>query len=129
MKDFRKLKVWEKAHAFVLLLYRETQTFPAAEQYGLTSQLRRAAVSIPSNIAEGCGRNSDAELRRFCEIAMGSASEVEYQLPLCQDLGFLKFEKHTCLHNSLLDCKRMLNTFIQTLQQAEHLLKNQRISS
>ena len=129
MKDFRKLKVGEKAHRFALLLYQETLTFPSSEQFGLTSQLRRAAVSIPSNIAEGCGRNSDAELRRFCEIAMGSASEVEYQLPLCQDLGFLKSEKHTCLHNSLLDCKRMLNTFIQTLQQAEHLLKNQRISS
>lgn len=129
MKDFRKLKVWEKAHAFALLLYRETQTFPSAEQYGLTSQLRRAAVSIASNIAGGCGRNSDAKLRRFCEIAMGSASEVEYQLLLCQDLGFLTSEKHTCLHDSLLDCKRMLNTFIQTLQRSERQLKTQSLSS
>ena len=124
MKDFRKLNVWEKAHQFTLLLYLETQTLPSAEQFGLTSQLRRAAVSIPSNIAEGCGRNTDSELRRFCEIAMGSASEVEYQLLLCQDLGFLTPEKHTHLHSSLLDCKRMLNTFIQTLQQAERQLKN-----
>jgi len=119
MKDFRKLKVWEKAHAFVLLLYKETQTFPAAEQYGVTSQLRRAAVSIPSNIAEGCGRNTDAELRRFCEIAMGSASEVEYQIFLCQELGFLTQERYDGLYTSLLDCKRMLNSFIQTLQQSE----------
>ncbi len=123
MKDFRKLKVWEKAHAFTLLLYKETQAFPSAEQYGLTSQLRRAAVSIPSNIAEGRGRNTDAELRRFCEIAMGSASEVEYQLLLCQELGFLTLEKHGGLHSSLLDCKRMLNSFIQALQQSERQLK------
>ena len=112
MKDFRKLKVWEKAHSFVLLLYQETQTFPSSEQFGVTSQLRRAGVSIPSNIAEGCGRNTDSELRRFCEIAMGSASEVEYQLLLCLDLGFLTSEKHSRLHSSLLDCKRMLNNFI-----------------
>ena len=118
MKDFRKLKVWGKAHEFVLFLYRETQAFPSSEQFGLTSQLRRAAVSIPSNIAEGCGRNSDPELRRFCEIAMGSASEVEYQLLLCKDIGFLTPEKHTSLHASLLDCKRMLNTFIQTLKNS-----------
>lgn len=123
MKDFRKLKVWEKAHGFVLLLYKETQTLPSAEQFGLTSQLRRAAVSIPSNIAEGCGRNTDPELRRFCEIAMGSASEVEYQILLCQELGFLSVEVHGRLESSLLDCKRMLNSFIQTLQQSERQLQ------
>jgi len=118
MKDFRKLKVWELAHEFVLLLYRETNSFPIDEQYGVTSQVRRAAVSVPSNIAEGCGRNSDAELRRFCEIAMGSASEVEYQLLLCRDLNFLSNDQHHLLEGRLLDCKRMLNSFIRTLRES-----------
>jgi len=122
MKDFRTLKVWEKAHGFVLLLYKETQGFPVAEQFGLTSQLRRAAVSIPSNIAEGCGRNTDAELRRFCEIAMGSASEVEYQILLFQELGFLSSGNHARLLEALTSCRRMLNSFIQTLQQSERQL-------
>ena len=122
MKDFRKLTVWEKAHAFVLLLYKETQAFPSSEQFGLTSQLRRASVSIPSNIAEGGGRNTDAELRRFCEIAMGSASEVEYQIFLCEELGFLSGDQHSLLNSSLVDCKRMLSNFTQTLQQAERQL-------
>ncbi len=119
MKDFRKLKVWEKAHGFVLLLYKETQAMPSAEQYGLTSQLRRAGVSIPSNIAEGCGRNTDPELRRFCEIAMGSASEVEYQLLLSHELGFLSDAANGRLSQALVECRKMLNSFIQTLQQSE----------
>ncbi len=77
MKDFKQLRFWHKAHDFVLELYKATNTFPKEELYGLTSQIRRASVSIPSNIAEGCGRSGDAELARFCIIAMGSASEVE----------------------------------------------------
>jgi len=85
MKDFRKLDVWAKAHALTLAIYRVTAGFPTEERYGLTSQLRRACVSIPTNIAEGCGRNSDAELARFAEIAMGSSSEVEYLLLLSRD--------------------------------------------
>ena len=123
MKDFRKLRVWEKAHGFVLLLYKETQAFPSAEQFGLTSQLRRAAVSIPSNIAEDCGRNSDSELSRFCEIAMGSASEVEYQLLLCQELGFLSEARFINLNQSLIECRKILNSFIQTLQRSERQLQ------
>jgi four helix bundle protein len=88
MKDFRQLQVWQRAHTFVLELYRETNSFPREELYGLTSQVRRASVSIPSNIAEGCGRRGDAKFARFCQIAMGSASEAEYQLLLARDLGF-----------------------------------------
>ena len=86
MKDFRQLKVWERAHQLTLAVYRATTTFPRDETYGLSSQIRRAASSIPSNIAEGCGRDGDAELSRFCQMARGSASELEYQLLLARVL-------------------------------------------
>src|SRR6266581_3126146 len=89
MKDFRNLKVWEKAHQLTLALYRITPSFPREEAYGLASQIRRAASSIASNIAEGCGREGDAELARFCIIARGSASELEYELLLARDLTLL----------------------------------------
>lgn len=89
MKDFRNLKVWEKSHQLALAVYKATSTFPRHELYGLTSQIRRACASIPANIAEGCGRSGDAELARFLQIAMGSASELEYHLLLARDLGFL----------------------------------------
>lgn len=89
MKDFRKLQVWEKAHRLTLDVYRVTRNFPKAELYGPTSQMRRAASSIPTNIAEGCGRGSDGELARFSQIAMGSASELEYLLVLARDVEYL----------------------------------------
>ena len=115
MKDFRKLQVWQRAHAFTLALYPVTKLFPSDELYGLTSQIRRAAVSIPSNIAEGCGRQGDAELSRFCQIAMGSASEVEYQLELARDLNFFPQATYQDLNEQLLDLKRMLNALIKKL--------------
>jgi four helix bundle protein len=80
MRDFREFKVWEKAHSLTLDIYKATATFPRAEMYGLTSQLRRASSSIPANIAEGCGRGGNAELARFLQIGMGSASELEYHI-------------------------------------------------
>ena len=86
MKDFRQLKVWQKAHQLTLDVYRLTASFPSDEIYGLTTQMRRAGSSIPANLAEGCGRNGDAELSRFCHIAMGSASELEYHLLLARHL-------------------------------------------
>src|SRR5690606_9860852 len=89
MQDFRKLAVWEKSHQFVLAVYDGTSDFPVEERYGLTSQLRRCAVSIPSNIAEGCGRGGQADFARFLQMALGSASEAEYQLLHGRDLGFL----------------------------------------
>ena len=94
MRDFRKLKVWEKAHELVLEIYRVTAGFPREELYGMTSQLRRACVSIPANIAEGCGREGEAELRRFLRIGLGSANELEYHLFLAKDLRFLSPEDH-----------------------------------
>jgi four helix bundle protein len=89
MKDFHALKVWRKAHQLTLAVYRITATFPRTEQYGLTSQLRRACSSVTANLAEGCGRDGDAEFARFCSIAMGSASELEYHLLQAKDLKLL----------------------------------------
>ncbi len=89
MRDFKKLAVWEKAHRLTLELYSAHRASRRDEMYGLTSQMRRAAYSIPTNIAEGCGRDGDVELARFLRIAMGSANELEYQLMLARDLGYL----------------------------------------
>lgn len=116
MQNFRDLKVWEKAHRLTLDVYRATVNFPREELYGLTSQLRRATASIPANIAEGCGRNTSNELRRFLEIAMGSASEVEYHLLLARDLGLLKPELHSTLNDHTCEIKRMLAAFINKLK-------------
>ena len=89
MKDFRTLKVWEKTHALTLSIYKATENFPKQEMYALTNQIQQAAVSIPANIAEGCGKDSDAEHKRYFLISMGSSSELEYLLLLARDLGYL----------------------------------------
>ena len=80
MQDFRGLKIWQKAHELALAVYQVTASFPREELYGLTTQMRRAGTSIAANLAEGCGRMGDAELSRFCSIALGSASELQYFL-------------------------------------------------
>jgi len=116
MKDFRQLKVWEKSHQLALAVYRATRVFPKEELYGLTSQIRRASMSIPTNIAEGCGRNTDAEFARFLQIAMGSASETEYQLILARDLEFLPKEVYEKLHNDTEEVKRMVASLLKTLR-------------
>jgi len=102
------LKVWQKSHQLVLALYQITASFPRAENYGLTAQIRRAAASIPSNLAEGCGRNGDAELARFCCIARGSASELEYQLLLSRDLKMIQPNDYEQLEQQTTEIKRML---------------------
>lgn len=116
MKDFRELKVWQKAHALALSVYRRTAQFPSSEMYGITSQTRRAASSIPANIAEGCGRDGDKELARFLHIAMGSASELEYHILLAMDLEYLKQMDHTDLNNEVVEVKRMLAALIHKLK-------------
>jgi four helix bundle protein len=116
MKDFRQLKVWEKSHQLALAVYKATKSFPKEELYGLTSQIRRASISIPTNIAEGCGRNTDADFARFLQIAMGSASETEYQLILAYDLEFLSKESYDELHANVEEVKRMLASFLKTLR-------------
>jgi four helix bundle protein len=116
MKDFRKLIVWEKAHRLTLEIYRVTSLFPREELYGLTRQIRRASVSIPANIAEGCGRDSEGELLRFMRIAMGSSSELEYEILLAQDLGYLSIEEFNEISRDLVEVRKMLNAFIQKLK-------------
>ncbi len=116
MKDFRSLKVWGKAHALALTIYKSTEQFPKQELYALTNQIQRAAVSVPANIAEGCGKDSDGELKRYFTIAMGSASELEYLLLLAHDLGYLRTDIYQPIHNDLVEMRKMLNAFIQTLK-------------
>jgi four helix bundle protein len=116
MRDFRDLKVWEKAHRLTLAVYKATNSFPIDEKYGLTNQIRRSSVSIPSNIAEGCGRNGEAELTRFLLIGMGSASELEYQMLLAHDLSFLSEQDHAKLNSRITEVKRMLASLIQKLR-------------
>jgi len=116
MQDFTKLLVWEKSHHLTLAIYRATATFPKHELYGLTSQIRRSCASIPANIAEGCGRNGIADFARFLQIAMGSASELEYHLMLARDLQFLSNVNHEPLHQSVAEVKKMLTSLIRTIR-------------
>jgi four helix bundle protein len=115
MKDFRQLKVWEKAHALTLLTYKLTKKFPKEEIYGLTSQLRRAASSIPTNIAEGCGR-SGPEFRHFLQVAMGSACEVEYLLLLSHELDNINESEFENLSARVIEVKKMIASLILKLR-------------
>jgi four helix bundle protein len=115
MRDFRKILVWQKSHDLTLRLYKITSTFPKEELYGLTSQIRRASASIPTNIAEGCGRDTQTELARFIHIAAGSASELDYHLLLSYDLGYTNQETYQELEQSISEIKRMLYGFEKTV--------------
>jgi four helix bundle protein len=117
MRDFRNIKAWEKSHSLTLGIYKATTKFPSHEQFGLTAQVRRASVSIPSNIAEGCGRNTENELKRFLEIALGSASEVEYQLLLARDLHYLDSATYTELSNQVIEVKKMLSAYTRSVNR------------
>lgn len=112
MIDFKSLQIWQRSHKLAVRIYKITANFPPSEIYGLTSQLRRCSVSVPSNIAEGCGRNSDGELRRFLHIAMGSSAEFEYQVLLSNNLGYISDEEYNSLNNEIVEVRKMLNTFI-----------------
>ena len=116
MQNFHDLKVWQKAHTLTLAIYQITAGFPRDELYGLTSQLRRCCTSIPANIAEGCGRNGSADFARFCSIAMGSASELEYHLLLARDLKMIKPKDHAELSQRATELKRMLTALRQKLK-------------
>jgi four helix bundle protein len=116
MKDFRKLSVWQKSHELTLELYSESSKFPREELFGLTSQLRRVSSSIPANIAEGCGKGTDADFARFLQIAFGSACEVEYHLILARDLGYLNDEQYERRTENLIEIKRMLSSLISTVR-------------
>jgi four helix bundle protein len=116
MKDFRDLTVWQRSHEATLALYRLTASFPKEERFGITSQLRRAGHSIPANIAEGCGRGSEADLARFLQIAMGSASETEYYLILAKDLLFLPATDFDQVLSLITEVKRMHASLIRKVR-------------
>ena len=111
MQDFRQLMIWRRSHQLVLDVYGVTASFPATEQFGLTSQTRRAAASIPANIAEGVGRSGPAEFARFLNIASGSASELQYHLILAYDLNLIDESTFTHLDSELEQIRRMITTF------------------
>ena len=115
MKDFKSLGIWQRSHKLTLDIYKLSTAFPAEEKFGLISQIRRSCSSIPTNIAEGCGRNSDADMKRFFTIAMGSASELDCQLLLAKDLSFISNPDYELVFQELTAIKKMLNSFIKKL--------------
>jgi len=123
MQDFRNLKVWEKSHSLALSVYRATGSFPKEELYSLTSQIRRACTSVPANIAEGCVKGSDAEFARYVNIALGSASEMEYQLLLAHDLGYMQGDKHEELSGTVVEIKQMLSALLKKLRADSRKLR------
>jgi four helix bundle protein len=116
LRNYRDLEVWGKAHKLTLLLYQKSRSFPKEEFYGLTSQLRRSAISIGANLAEGCGRQTTPELARFVRIAMGSASELDYHLLLALDFGYLHADEHKVLSQELTRARKMLASLLATLE-------------
>ena len=117
MSDFKRLKVWEKAHAIALRTYAVTRTFPREETYGLTSQVRRAAVSIGSNLAEGCGRDTRKEFGYFIRIALGSTQELRYQCMLGRDLGWISDIDYSPLEAGIDEVRAMLHALRRGLEE------------
>ena len=115
MRDFKKLKVWQRSHQLALDVYKSTEKFPKSEQYGLMSQMRRSAVSIPSNIAEGCGKEGQAVFARYLRIAMGSANELEYQLILSHDLNYIGKGAFDTLSDEVNQLKKMLVVLVKKI--------------
>ena len=115
IQSYRDLIVWKKSMAFVLEVYRRTQAFPKIETYGLTSQLRRAAVSVPSNIAEGQARRTTGEFKQFLGNARGSLVEVETQILIAHDLGYLEHDQTETLLEAAAEIGRMLNGLLSAL--------------
>jgi four helix bundle protein len=122
--DYSKLAVWKRAHELTLAVYHATAAFPVPERYGLSAQLRQAAVSVPSNIAEGCGRDSDSEMKRFAIIALGSANELQYQLLLGRDLGYLDRHAWDSLAGEARGVRSMLASLVSTLQRPKSSRKS-----
>ena len=123
MKDFRDLKVWERAHQLTLRVYKVSAHFPREELFGLISQMRRCSASIGANIAEGCGKQGNNEFQRFLQIASGSASELEYHLLLARDLHFLTETNYRELNNELSTLRRMLTSLLQKIETERAMAK------
>ena len=113
MKDFHDLHIWERSHRLTLAIYAATAKFPREELYGLTSQIRRCAVSIGANIAEGCGKIGNNEFQRFLQIAAGSASELDYELLLAKDLGYLTEPDYKRMADELSQIRKMLSSLLR----------------
>jgi four helix bundle protein len=127
MQDFKKLSVWVKAHQLTLRVYEVTDAFPRDELFGLTQQMRRSASSIPPNIAEGCGRGSSADFARLLQMAMGSASELEYQLILARDRKYLPAERYPEFDSAVCEVKRMLAALlgrVRSVNKADHTVSD-----
>ncbi|MBZ0287288.1 MAG: four helix bundle protein [Anaerolineae bacterium] len=118
MSDYRNLAVWQKAHQLALSSYRVTGPFPKEELYGMASQIRRSASSIPANIAEGSGRGGNPDFIRFLRIALGSVNELEYHVLLARDLNFLDTENYDQLCAAIIEIRRMLHGLISKLGQS-----------
>ncbi len=116
MQDYKELHVWKKAHQFVIDLYQNTASYPKEEIYNLTTQIKRAACSIPANIAEGCGRFTQKDFASFLQNALGSAHEVEYFLLLSRDLGYITPNQYELLNNEISEVKAMLISFIKKVR-------------
>ncbi len=120
LKNYKELKVWQKAYNLCIAIYKITKTFPKEELYGLTSQMRRAALSVPCNIAEGYGRKTTPEYIRFLFIAYGSNCELETQILLSGDLDYMKTEALKKLHEDIAEVERMLKALIKSVEN-KHL--------
>ncbi len=116
MRDFHKLGIWDRSHQFTLKVYNVTKSFPQNELFGLTSQIRRASSSIPTNIAEGCGRGSNKDFAHFLQMAIGSASEVEYELLLARDLQYLNNDDYNILNKEIVEIRRMIYKYQSELK-------------
>ena len=116
MQDFKDLIVWKKAHENVLLIYRLSKGFPKEEQFGLTNQLRRAATSIPTNIAEGAGKSTQKDFANFLQTSLGSAQEVEYLLLLSYELKYLNQQDYSKINLLNNEVKAMLNSLIKKVR-------------
>ena len=118
MRDFHKLVIWEKSHQLTLDIYKLTQKFPKEELFGLTSQIRRAISSIPTNIAEGCGRATNKDFAHFLQISIGSACEVEYQLLLAHDLNYITDEDYNRLNDEIVSVRKMIHKYQSGLKNS-----------
>jgi len=117
MSTFRDLLIWQKSMSFVTKIYKQTNKFPDEEKFGLVSQLRRSAISVPSNMAEGYGRNSNKDFIRFLNIAMGSLFEIQTQIQIAYNLKFIEQQNFDELFEQSREIERMMSSFIKSLDK------------
>lgn len=115
-KNYHELQVWKKSHNFCIVIYRITNSFPSSEQFGLTNQLRRAAVSVPSNIVEGFERGSNKEFKQFLIVARGSVGELQAQIEIARDLEYISVDNFAKLHENLIEIHKMINGLIKAIR-------------